>query len=369
MAILSARRLIVASLALVGIHAATPAPAQSIDPALARSWEFAQKSIPGMPYDLIKAACAEGALTIYAGTWTDAQQNQIDHFKQRFACVKVQMFVLQTGARRERYLSETRAGRFIDDIVQESDPGALNKMVSDGLLMNYAVTSDKSYADALKHTGYWYPLQFSLNSIAWNTNLVSPEQAKKLADWKGMADPVFAGRAAAVDAAGGGSLMLPYYAWRKLYGDDFIRQLGALKPRVFTSTDLAAAAMASGDIALIFGAPETSLPPLLAAGAPIQWIFPDPAIGAPTGQGIAAHAPHPNAAKLYQEYAFSEEGYGYWQLLAGPPARIGFKDERPIAKQPWYKIPANIFSYDPADATASTGQIVDMFHKLIGTTH
>ena len=83
-----------------------------------------------------------------------------------------------------------------------------------------------------------------------------------------------------------------------------------MRPQVFSGTNPASAALASGDIAVLFNASETGLMPLQSAGAPLRWTFPEPAAGPVTGQAISARAPHPNAAKLYHEYAFTTEGYG-----------------------------------------------------------
>ena len=145
-----------------------------------------------------------------------------------------------------------------------------------------------------------------------------------------------------VDPAAGGVVYLPWYAWYKLYGEDFIKKVGEVRPQIYSATNPGSAALASGDIAVLFNASETGLMPLQAAGAPLRWAFPEPATGPVTGQAIDARAPHPNAAKLYHEYAFTAEGYGLWQKLGGAPARIGFKDQRPIAAEPWYKYPDEV---------------------------
>jgi ABC-type Fe3+ transport system substrate-binding protein len=105
--------------------------------------------------------------------------------------------------------------------------------------------------------------------------------------------------------------------------------------------------------------------PLQAAGAPLRWLFPEPATGPVTGQAINARAPHPNAAKLYHEYAFTAEGYGVWQKLGGAPARIGFKDQRPIASEPWYKYPSTFLNYDVQDVTALYPKISDLYRHWI----
>jgi iron(III) transport system substrate-binding protein len=341
--------------------------AQPVDPALAAPWKFVQETMPGVPYDVLKGACQEGALMLYHGTWTDAQKAQVTQFKVRFPCIKtVQMFELNAGPLRQRFVSESRAGLRVADIIQDTDPGTLNDQAAEGLYMPYTISSDAAYADGMKKKGFWYPLRIALVGMAWNTDLVNEKDALALHDWKSAADAKWKGRAGVVDPAAGGVVYLPWYAWYKLYGgEDFIKKVGEVRPQIYSGTNPGSAALASGDIAVLFNASETGLMPLQAAGAPLRWSFPEPATGPVTGQAIAARAPHPNAAKLYHEYAFTAEGYGLWQKLGGAPARIGFKDQRPIAAQSWYKYPDKFLDYDVQDVTALYPTISDLFRKWI----
>src|SRR5262245_35409533 len=48
--------------------------------------------------------------------------------------------------------------------------------------------------------------------------------------------------------------------------------------------------------------------PMKKSGAPIDWTALTPALAVPAGHGIALHAPHPNAAKLFIEFLLSKEG-------------------------------------------------------------
>lgn len=361
------RPLLLLGLALAASLAATaPARAQTIDPALVESWKFVQESMPGVPYSLLKAACDEGALMIYHGTWSDAQKVQVAQFRKRFPCIKsLQMFELTAGPMRQRFVSESRAGLRVADIIQDTDPGTLNEHAAEGLLMNYVISNDTAYADGMKKQGFWYPLRIALIGVAWNTDLINDKEAELLKDWKTVTDPRWKDRAGVVDPAAGGVAYLPWYTWFKLYGEDFIRKLGEVRPQVFSGTNPASAALASGDIAVLFNASETGLMPLQSAGAPLRWTFPVPAAGPVTGEAISARAPHPNAAKLYHEYAFTAEGYALWQKLGGAPARIGYQDQRPIAAQPWYKYPTNFSNYDPREVTNLYPKVSELFHKYV----
>jgi iron(III) transport system substrate-binding protein len=336
------------------------------DPKLADSWAFMQQQMPGVPASLLEDACKEGTLMVYYGTWIDAEEAQIKRFQERFPCIVVEKFTADTGQRRERWLAETRAGRHIADIIQDTDPGFLDDQAAKGGLTEYKISNDAAFDVAAKKDGFWYALRVALVGVAWNTDLVTDDEAAKLTTWEGITDPIWAGRAGVVDPSAGGVAYVPWYIWLKKFGPEFLEKIGALKPRIIAAITPASSALASGDIAVLLNASETGLLPLLDKGAPIRWSLPDPGIGPMTGQAIAASAPHLNAAKLFQEYSFAEEGYGIWQKLGGAPARKDFKDQRPVAQEDWYKVPASFIPYDPADAAKSVNEVSDAYHKYVG---
>jgi len=343
-----------------------PAFAQDVDPALADAWTYMQQAMPGVPYELLRDACAEGALLIYHGSWVEAQDAQVQGFNEHFPCIEVRKLSATMGELRERFLSEVRAGRGNADIYQDSDTGTLNNMAQEGILAQYAITSEDAFAEGNKNSGWWYPLRVALVGVAWNTDLVSEEEAAVLSNWEGLLDPRWKDRGIVVDPSAGGVAYLPWYVWDRVYGDDFIKGIGEQNPRVIQGINNAAASLASGDVAIIFNASETGLLPIWERGAPVQWSLPSPGVGPLTAQAIPANAPHPNAARLYQEYAFSEDGYRLWHQLGGASVRIGMEDTRQVASETWYKVPDELFAYDPADATNSTPEIVDKFRQYVG---
>jgi ABC-type Fe3+ transport system substrate-binding protein len=52
---------------------------------------------------------------------------------------------------------------------------------------------------------------------------------------------------------------------------------------------------------------------------------------------ISANAPHPNAARLFQEWALSEEGQrGWFEVTSVLPSRPDVVDPRRETKKDWY---------------------------------
>lgn len=322
------------------------ASAQEVAPELAQPWAYMQQEMPNVPYSLLKAACDEGQVNLYVGTWADAQNNQVEAFKKRFPCINVTRLELGMTKMRERFMTEMRASRFLSDVIQDTDAESLDGYAKLGYIQEYTISNDKDYGDAAKVSGLRYPLRIGISGIGWNTDLVSEEDAAILTKWEGMVDPRWKGRAGIIDS-GGSSANVPIYLWWKVYGDDFIKKMAEnVQPRVFTTAPSAAQALASGEVAVLFGPGEGFLPPLYLAGAPIHWSLPEPGAAYVTGQAIVKNGPNPNAAKLYQEYSFAAEGYKAWQIYGGAPARLNYEDPREFAKEPWYRLPTTYFEAD-----------------------
>ena len=62
-------------------------------------------------------------------------------------------------------------------------------------------------------------------------------------------------------------------------------------------------------------------------GAPVDWIGLEPAIVALHPISMVERAPHPNAAKLFIDYALSEEGQKLFAARGREPARPGIRPE------------------------------------------
>ncbi len=343
------------------------ANAQHVDPALKQSWEFMQQQMPGVPYSLLEAACKEHEVMIYHGAWEDAQVAQNEGFAKRFPCIQVRKQGGGMSDIRERFLAEFRAGQRIADIIQDSNASILDGHAAAGYTAKYVIANDSKFDDDAKSSGNWYSMRRGMTGIAWNTDLVSDADAEKLKDWKGILDKRWTGVAAVGDISAGAVAYLPFYAWRKLYGDDFIKQLGPLKIRNIGGTNNAGAALAAGDVQVVFNASETALVPLYEKGAPIKWIIPSPGVGPLTGQAVTANAPHPNAARLFQEYAFTTEGYTLFQKLGGAPTMKGAKDDRNVARESWYKMPDKMFAYSENEANAALPDILKLFNEYVAS--
>jgi ABC-type Fe3+ transport system substrate-binding protein len=216
---------------------------------------------------------------------------------------------------------------------------------------------------------------------AWNSTRVTEEEDKLLrtAKWEVLTDPRWAGRfATATPASGGSSFSFVYMFLRgkakELDGVNFYKKQAALKPQIFDTKSPMYDRLAAGEFALVDQASQSDMGGFYLKKAPIRWAFPAPTPANLTIQTISAHAPHPNAARLFQEWAMSQDGQAAWFNFSGvSSARADTVDPRKTSKSDWYKEdwyadPTNIYiDYlkDP-DYTDPNKPIIGEWNQIFG---
>jgi ABC-type Fe3+ transport system substrate-binding protein len=298
---------------------------------------------PGPSAELIAAAKAEGTLTYYHTTAIDPTAIWTGEFTKKYG-IKTQNVRGPSYPLWERWLTEERVGQHVADVVQITDTVLIEAAAKEGLIADYTPPSGVGIRPEMKKEGVWYTLFVNAMGIAWNTTKVTPEEEKliRAGGWSVLTDPRWAGRIATGTPASGGSSYSYVYMFlggkRDQLGPGFIAKMAALKPQVYESKSPMYDRLAAGEHAIVDQASQSDMGGFYQKGAPVRWIFPKPTPANLTVQTISAKAPHPNAARLFQEWAMSPEGQAAWFKVASvASARPDTVDPRKAAKADWYK--------------------------------
>lgn len=287
-----------------GGAAATEAPVSSGDP-------------------LYDAALAEGMLTTIAlpHDWCN-YGGMLDAFKAKYPGIEVNELNPDAGSGDEVEAiraNKDNTGPQAPDVIDVGFAfGPTSK--DEGLLMPYKVSTWDSIPDDAKDAdGYWYGDYYGVLAFLVNTD-VQPEIP---ADWADLLDPKYEGQIAlsgdprtsnqaiqsvfAATLANGGSLDdaqagLDYFA--------DLNASGNLIPLIANN-----GLVAKGEIPIRITWDYNGLAAIDSfAGNPTAEVV-VPATGRFAGvyvQAISAYAPHPNAAKLWMEFLYSDEGQLIW---------------------------------------------------------
>jgi putative spermidine/putrescine transport system substrate-binding protein len=286
--------------------------------------------------DLVKAAQAEGTLTTIAlpHDWC-GYGAVIEGFKAKYG-LKVNELNPDAGSGDEIEAIKANKGNTGDQAPDVIDVGLSfgPSAKADGLIQPYKVSTWDSIPDTAKDAdGYWYGDYYGVMSFLVNKDLVK-ESPK---DWADLLKPEFANSVALAGdprtanqaisgvfasglSAAGGDVAKAGEA-----GLSFFKDLNAKGNFVPVIGKAAPFAQGTTPIILAWDYNALSWGDSLKGNPPFEVVV--PATGVVAGvyvQAISAFAPHPNAAKLWMEYLYSDEGQLGW--LAGYCHPIRFND-------------------------------------------
>lgn len=308
---------------------------------LAVSGALAQDAGPSQ--ELIDAAKAEGTLVYYHTTAIDPTAVWTAEFTNKYG-ITTQNVRGPSYPLFERWLTEERVGQHIADVVQITDTVLIESAHEEGLIADYTPSTGEGIRPEMKNEGIWYTLFVNAMGIAWNTDRVTPEEEKAILEegWDTLTNPRWKGRIATGTPASGGSSYSYVYMFlsgkRDEFGPAFVEKMAELNPQVYESKSPMYDRLAAGEHAIVDQASQSDMGGFYLKGAPVRWMFPSPTPANLTVQAISAGAPHPNAARLFQEWAMSPEGQAAWFKVAGiASAREDTVDPRKENGEDWYK--------------------------------
>jgi len=273
--------------------------------------------------DLLAAAGLEGKLVLYTANFLDTEQVVAKRFSERFG-IQIEIIRAPTGQLIARIRTEAAANRLIADVIDVSDRVQARAMVE--LFASFAPPNAAEYPEVARTADRLWPRSGNAWTISYNSGLVTDPPTS----WGDLVKPEFGKLriGQTVILSGGGPFTRAMFE-RKVLGEDYWAKQAALKPALFPSQAPMVDALIRGEIAIAPLVTNLAIP-LAAQGAPLKWFF------APEGvpvtvfcAGIATGGAHPNAAKLFLDWALSIEGQalmvelGSFSALARAPMPQG----------------------------------------------
>lgn len=312
----------VTAITLAACAPAGDAPASEVDAASATSLaDF------GTLADLEAAAKAEGALNVIALPRDWANYGEIlDLFAEKYPEITINEASPDASSAEEIQAAENLAGQ--DTAPDVFDVGLAVALSSTDYFAPYQVATWDDIPDALKESSGLFVGDYGgYMSVGYDPDAVpAPESLQDLlgADYVGKVaingDPTQAGAAfAAVGMAtvqNGGTLD-DFQA-----GIDFFSELNAAGN--FLKIDPTDATIASGETAVVFDWDYLNAGYASALEGQRNWevvVFPGTAYAGYYNQAINKDAPHPAAARLWQEFLYSDEVQNLWLKGGARPVR------------------------------------------------
>jgi iron(III) transport system substrate-binding protein len=253
---------------------------------------------------LVEKAKAEGEVIWYSTLPLPETQAWSALFSKKYG-IKVSLFRAGATAMTQKLQTEIPAGRWgFDIIMNRASNLELYRRKNWLQKMNYP-ERNRFLDGFMDPDDYWAAYYIQFWSVAYNTNLVKPNELPK--SYEDLANPKWKDKMTMdeqdVDL---------YMTWLKLMGRDKGREwfkklvANGLRPR--RGHTMEAQLVSAGEFALGISAYASVIEVIRAKGAPIDWVAFEPVPVNVLAWGIGAKPPHPNAARLFLYWGLSAEG-------------------------------------------------------------
>ncbi len=363
--------IMVVSLAACG---SKPAPAATEAAPAPAATEAAAPAAEAAPAEasLVDAAKAEGSLVVYGSCEEDYLAAACENFEKLYG-IKVQYQRLSTGEVQAKIEEEN--GNPSADVWFGGTTDPYNVVAGEGLLEAYEAENashllSPAYRDA---DGYWYGIYKGILGFMVNKDDLERKGIEAPQDWKDLLDPKYQGLIWLSNYNTAGTAKLVVNTMIQKYGhDEGIQYLVDLDKNIEVYTKSGSGPsknVGTGECTIGIGFLHDGITQIVDNGyGNIQLIIPSSGTSFEVGAtAIFKGAPHPNAAKLWIEYALSPDCVelaaqnGSYQFLTIDNA------QQPEVAMEFGLDPENVMEYDFADAKENTTKYVEDVMNALGS--
>ena len=256
---------------------------------------------------LIDAAKKEGQVNYYTSTDLPVAEKVAKAFEAKYPGIAVR--VERSGAERvfQRIGQEYASNIHAVDVVNSSDAAHFIVWKRDGILAPYVPEAVARYpAEHRDVDGQFASFRVWLSIIAYNTNLVKPEDAPK--SFADLLDPKWKGKIVKAHPGYSGTIMTATYQMQRDLGWSYFEKLAKQNIMQVQSSADPPKKLDLGERAVMADGNEYNIFQLKEAGRPVEPVYAtegSPLIIGPNG--IFKSSPNPNAAKLFQSFCLGRE--------------------------------------------------------------
>ena len=256
---------------------------------------------------LIDAAKKEGQVNYYTSTDLPVAEKVAKAFETKYPGIAVH--VERSGAERvfQRIGQEYSSNIHAVDVVNSSDAAHFIVWKRDGVLAAYVPEDVARFpAEHRDVDGQFASFRVWLSIIAYNTNLVKPEEAPK--SFADLLDPKWKGKIVKAHPGYSGTIMTATYQMQRDLGWSYFEQLAKQNVMQVQSSADPPKKLDLGERAVMADGNEYNIFQMKEAGRPVEPVYAtegSPLIIGPNG--IFKSSPNPNAAKLFQSFCLGRE--------------------------------------------------------------
>src|SRR6266852_2953480 len=272
---------------------------------------------------LAERARQEGALVVYTSLATSESVPLTQAFERKYG-VKVELWRSLSDQVVRRALNEAKARRHVVDVIETNAP-ELEALARDRVLARFFSPHivDIPQWGVPAHR-MWIADRVDFFVVAFNTARVRREELP--ATYEGFLDPKWKGRIG-LEATDQEWLAGLAKHWGERRAVEFFRGLVSMRPDVRKRHVLLSEMVSAGEVHVSLTNYASNADSMKRRAKPIDWKAVEPVIGRPQAIGLAANAPHPNAALLFADFVLSPEGQRLFDSMGRFPSSRKVKSD------------------------------------------
>jgi iron(III) transport system substrate-binding protein len=285
---------------------------------------------------LIDRAKKEQKLVFYTTIDLPQMIQLVQDFMHKFPFLDLEIHPLETETLVKRVRYEHQIGVPGSDVLLGGG-APLQPLFDERLLAPYHSPQRDGLSEALAdHHGYWSGYYINPYVLGFNTSSVKPGETPK--SYEDLIVPRWKGSQIAIDSTGHALLRGLTPIWGAERAVDFLRRLAAQQP-VMAQTSLGAVdSMHTGNVSLVIARAPVIQGYRNKLRSPIDWVSLEPVIAQIDAVMLSARSPHPNAARLFIDFALSDEGQNALGDVQQVPVRPAMEQrfKRSVEAQKWF---------------------------------
>lgn len=267
---------------------------------------------------LMEGARQEGKMVVYTTQTITDSTTIAKKFEERYPFLKVEVYRAPTVTLLNKIIGEAKAKKYVPDVIEM--PGFQTYVLKkEGLYASYVSPESRAHQEGLKDPdGYWTGVYVLPYLMGYNTKMLS---RKDIPDtYEGFLHPRWKGKKIGFDTK-----EVEWFAnMLKIMGEekgmDFFRKLVAQQLNYRAGHTLITDLIIAGEFPVGTVYPQ-AVEDRRKKGAKVEWVAVSPVIAKFGAVGLAAHAPHPYAGKLFIDFCLSREGQAVISSFGRLPAR------------------------------------------------
>jgi iron(III) transport system substrate-binding protein len=310
----------------------------------------AQDSTP----EMVAAATKEGKVVWYTSVDVKVAEAVAKAFRAEYP--KIEIEVERSGSERvfQRINQEYQSNIRNVDVVNSSDASHFIYWKQQTWLAAHTPPDVKRFPAQFKDPeGYFATWRATLSVMGYNTTLVDPKDVPT--GYLDLLDPKWKGKLVKSHPGYSGTSLTGTFAVVKLLGWDYLEKLAKQGVLQLQSTTATPKSIASGERVVMVDGNEYNMFIEIDAKSPVKIIYAKegtPFVTSPSA--IFAGAPHPNAARVFQNFLFTAK---IQQLTVNEG---GTRSVHPDVKEPANRTPLSAIKILPDDPAAMLPQIADI---------